>query len=211
MLGLTGPAAADTSRSAQPKAARTFSSGPLTPSEAKRVFAWLAAQKDIAFLVPSEGCFARAHLMVRRMQRLGLRPGKVWTFANRHSLRVRTRYHPRGAVEWKYHVAPYLRVRAANGKVYHMVFDPSLFKRPVSVTKWRNVQKKYKNSRPYVCKTRPGQAPTMPGGKRCAGSGYWPGKNPAGGTDYHARKVMRLLKPYEGRALPARVAAQVRI
>jgi hypothetical protein len=209
ILGLavgSGTALAEQNR---PSTARTAPAGTVTPKQAKKVFAWLAAQKDIAFRVPSEGCFARAHLMVRRMQRLGLRPGKVWAFANRDSLRARTPYHPRGFVEWKYHVAPFLRVRSSEGKVYNMVLDPSMFNRPVSVVAWRNAQRKYKNSRPYICKTWPGQAPTMANGRRALGTGYWPAKDPASGADAHAKKVMRLLKPYEGRALPVRVSRLV--
>jgi Glutaminase len=210
VLGLTGGTRADIPKSGRPRTARTVHAGPVTPRQAKKVFRWLAAQKDISFHMPSDGCFARAHLMVRRMQRLGLRPGKVWSFANPDSLRVRTRFHPGGYVEWKYHVAPFLQVRSARGKIVNMVLDPSLFNRPVSVAAWRNAQKKYKHSRPYICKTRFGQSPTLPGGARAAGSGYWPAKDPARGPDSHARKVMRLLKPYEGRVLPARVAAQLR-
>jgi hypothetical protein len=209
MLGLAVGAGAGVTESSRPSAVRTTSAGTVTPRQAKKVFAWLAAQRDIAFRVPSEGCFARAHLMVRRMQRLGLRPGKVWSFANPDSLRVRTPNTPAGVVEWKYHVAPYLKVRASDGKVYNMVLDPSMFKRPVSVVTWRNAQKKYKRSRPFICKTRPGQAPTLANGKRAFGTGYWPVRDPASGPDVHAKKVMRLLKPYEGRALPARVSRLV--
>ncbi|MCX7113399.1 MAG: protein-glutamine glutaminase family protein [Proteobacteria bacterium] len=37
----------------------------------------MALQNDIAFKYPAEGCYARAHLMVQRLQDLGASPSKV--------------------------------------------------------------------------------------------------------------------------------------
>jgi hypothetical protein len=176
----------------------------VNPEQAKALFRKMAAQRDIAFHFPVDGCYARAHLMVRRMMRMGFHPGKVWTFALKgQTLRVRTRFVAgRKYVNWGYHVAPTLRVRYPSGKVYLMVIDPSMFRAPVTVSRWVNAQKPNLSSRIWVSRTRFGQAPTGPDGKRKAGSGYWPGINPRRGPDAHALAVMNYFKPYEGRLAP---------
>ncbi|MBY0229177.1 MAG: hypothetical protein K2W96_07870 [Gemmataceae bacterium] len=105
----------------------------LEPKQAEDVFRLLASQRDIASRYPNDGCFARAHLMVRRMQALGLAPRKVWAFSDTDLLRV-----VKGGVviEWGWHVAPMVQVRTAKG-VENMVIDPSIFDRPVPVREWQ--------------------------------------------------------------------------
>jgi hypothetical protein len=182
----------------------------ITLEEAKRLFEIMAKQPDISFGFPVDGCYARAHLMVRRMQALGYRPGKVWTFARskRQPLVCRTANHPRGYVTWRYHVAPSVRVRI-DKKVYTMVIDPSMFQGPVTVSRWARAQRSRNKRTPYMCKTRIGQPPRKPNGRRTAGSGYWPSADPRRGKDYHAERVMRLFKPYEGRVAPKKVMKMV--
>jgi hypothetical protein len=155
------------------------------------LFNIMAAQGDIAFQFPVDGCYARAHLMVQRMQQLGADPGKVWTFAGGPSdpLWVNTPNHPAGVVEWGYHVAPTIPVQQANGTVQDMVVDPSMFDRPVSIDEWRNAQ----HDHPNVVQTHPGQSPLPSRG----GSGYWPGSDPPEGPDEHARETMEEYKRYE--------------
>jgi len=46
--------------------------------------------------------------------------------------------HPEGRVQWRYHVAPVLLVRDAQGDVQEMTLDPILFDRPVSVKDWQD-------------------------------------------------------------------------
>ncbi|WP_413559375.1 protein-glutamine glutaminase family protein [Bdellovibrio sp. HCB209] len=41
-----------------------------------------------------------------------------------------------GVINWAYHVAPMALVKDSKGKVKKMVFDPSLFNRPVTVEDW---------------------------------------------------------------------------
>jgi hypothetical protein len=179
----------------------------LSWTQARIVFKLMALQSDISFGFPTDGCYARAHLMVRRLQALGFHPFKVWSFANGERLFCRTRSNPRGYVEWAYHVAPTLLVRSSKGKIRHLVFDPSIFKRPVTIARWARAQKRYQNSRnPFICITRIGQAPRKPIGI-CPGTGYWPGADPRHGADYHALGVMKLFKPWEGRMAPKKVLA----
>jgi hypothetical protein len=172
----------------------------------------MASQKDIAFHFPADGCYARAHLMIRRMQKQGFKPYKVWSFANGDSLYVKTKWHPKGEVTWRYHVAPLLRVRTKDGKQAWYVIDPSLFPEPVTIARWRNIQKHPKSRyTPYITVTRLGQAPKDAKGNLVAGTGYWPGADPREGLDAHAVKMMRLYKPYEGRALPPGVVARLEV
>jgi hypothetical protein len=141
--------------------------------------------------------------MIRRLQRRGLRPAKVWSFENGEPLFVRTAHHPRGYVTWRYHVAPALRVRLASGKQFWVVLDPALFKGPATVLRWREAQRRPgSHNEPYVTLSRPGQAPVDQHGHRLPGTGYWPGMDPHEGLDAHALKVMRLYKPYQDRLPP---------
>jgi hypothetical protein len=179
----------------------------LTLRQATELFRMMASYKDISFRFPADGCYARAHLMVRRMQRLGYKPGKVWSFARskKEPLFCRTPNDPRGYVSWGYHVAPTVRVRIKK-KVYALVIDPSMFDRPVKVSQWGRAQKRNRTSRmPFICKTKLGQPPRRANGRRAPGTGYWPSADPRRGKDAHAMRVMRLFKPWEGRSAPKKV------
>jgi hypothetical protein len=193
---------------ARPKTATLPLSETVSEKQLAQIFRWAAGMRDIAFRFPADGCYARAHIMITRLERKGFKPYKVWSFQNGDPLFVRTSNHPSGHVEWRYHVAPLLRVRLANGTQRWFVIDPALFQSPVSITQWRNVQKKPGSQyTPFVTVTRLGQAPKDAKGTQLAGSGYWPGVDPKEGIDAHAAKMMRLYKPFEGRLLPKTVAA----
>jgi len=172
--------------------------GPISPEAAAALFALLAAQGDIAFGYPVDGCYARAHLMVQRMQQMGLTPGKVWSFANPDNLHANTPNHPDGYVEWGYHVAPTIPVTQPDGSVQDMVMDPSMFDRPVTIDEWRDAQRAPGASEPYIDQTAPGEAPTHPSGAQYPGSGYWPSDDPAEGPDQHAAETMEDYMQYEG-------------
>lgn len=171
-------------------------------SLADDVFKEMAAQEDIAFKYPRDGCFARAQIMVERLQAKGLKVGKVWTFANPDLLVAKTPNHPDGKVTWRYHVAPVIPVRAADGSVHDMVIDPSMFDRPVTVAEWAAAQHAPGTSKPWIDRTEPGQAPHRPNGTSFPGSGYWPDKDPPMGAGAHARQLMKILKRFEGKRGP---------
>lgn len=170
----------------------SFSPGPVSLEEASTIFSIMSAQEYIAFQFPVDGCYARAHLMMQLMQRLGLSPGKVWTFASGPTdpLWVSTPNHPAGMVEWRYHVAPTIPVQGADGVVRDMVIDPSMFDRPVTIQEWKDAQ----HDTPTVVQTVPGESP-LPSGE---GSGYWPSPDPPQGPDAHAWETMEEYKPLEG-------------
>jgi len=93
----------------------------------------------VPFLYPDDGCWARAHEMVRLMLAMGLHPKKVWIQG--YPLHPSTKNHPNCSVTWGWHVAPTICVRTRwifFGR--RMVIDPALFTTPVSKATWKNVQ-----------------------------------------------------------------------
>ncbi len=178
----------------------------VSPSKAQQVFKQVAGRPDIAFRYPTDGCYARAHLMGVQMQQMGLKPGKAWAFDDKAfvdrsampRLVALTDAHPKGYVAWKYHVAPVLKVQEQGGQVATYVIDPSLHKAPVPLATW---QKRMMHPKvgftPRLDVTVWGQPPRDGNGKRLPGSGYWPGEDP-GDLTTEARKTMVMYKPHQG-------------
>src|SRR5262245_57702648 len=158
--------------------------------QAAAIFAEFAAADDLALRFPADGCYARTHLMVKRLLDQGLVASKMWAFAAgaMDLLWMEPPDHPDGRVQWGYHVAPVLLVRGPDGDTREMVFDPILFDRPVPVEEWRNAL----HDTPTLVRTAPGEPPLPTRG----GSGYWPGPDPLEGPDVHARET---LEDYRGR------------
>jgi hypothetical protein len=186
----------------------TLSDGISVVSLAKafEVFKAVARRTDIAFRYPTDGCYARAHLMGLQMFRMGVRPGKVWAFdddamsGKGHARLVAvTSAHPKGFVSWRYHVAPVLKVRTKTGKVVTCVIDPSLHEAPVSLSTWR---KRMTHPRvaftPRLDVTAWGVGPKDGSGKRIRGSGYYPGPDPTGDITRLAMAKMAEFKPHQG-------------
>jgi Glutaminase len=99
----------------------------------------------IPFMYPDDGCWARAHEMCRLMTNRGRSPRKVWIYRSQTSvLHVNTRNSPTCYVEWGWHVAPTLCVRASAWywpfPTSRLVMDPSMFTGPVPLTSWHAAQ-----------------------------------------------------------------------
>jgi hypothetical protein len=157
---------------------------PLDPGQATAIFAEFAANEDLALRFPADGCYARTHLMIRRLLDRGFNPSKVWAFAASVTdlLWIETSDHPEGRVQWAYHVAPVLVVREPGNDSREMVFDPILFDRPVPVEEWRSAL----HDTPTLVRSTPGEPPLPSRG----GSGYWPGPDPIEGPDVHSRETL---------------------
>jgi hypothetical protein len=82
------------------------------------------------WLYPNDGCFARAVHAARSFSRMSFpRPGKIFAFGN---LRVKTKYDPRGAAHWWFHVAAAFRFGETA-----WVLDPSVDPiRPRTLPDW---------------------------------------------------------------------------
>lgn len=167
----------------------------LSRAELLALYNRMAAQTDIAFNYPVDGCYARAHLMAQRMLDLGVRPAKVWAFARPGTkLGVRTTNHPRGEARWEYHVAPVVRSVLADGVERDVVIDPSMFDGPATVDAWRDKIRSSDGRATYVTRTRLGEPPVDATGVRCPGSGYTPGNDP---PDIHAYAVGRMREAFD--------------
>jgi hypothetical protein len=171
----------------------------ITLQQAHRAYEAMAAQHDIAWGALDDGCYARAHLMVRRLQAMGFRPGKVWAFgAPNAPLSVRA---PNGRlVRWEWHVAPVLKVALPDGRVVLVVIDPALCRAPATVDFWRQAMSPGGRA-PYVHVAPVGVPPVKPDGTRSPSS-YWMGPHPRWDLDALSVEIMRLYKPYEGRPIP---------
>jgi hypothetical protein len=160
----------------------------ITLEKAEEVFRAMASQKDIAFQYAWDGCFARSHLMIRRMQALGLRPQQAFIRANGAPLTVETAH---GVVRWRYHVAPVLRVNVY-GRSEWMVIDPSLFSSVVTLKEWVSRQRGASDAEPRV--------DLVPvGGRSFADGSPVPGGNL---SDTLARRVMDYLLTLDPRYPP---------
>ena len=124
--------------------------GCLSMTRAQQVFDAMAATSCdlltvpapcIPFRYPDDGCWARAHEMCRLTINMGLSPRKVWIdHSSGHWLHVNTKNSPQCYVEWGWHVAPTLCVRAGFFQTQLMVIDPALFTTPVTEATWKGVQ-----------------------------------------------------------------------
>jgi hypothetical protein len=95
----------------------------------------------ITFLYPVDGCYARAHEMCRLMGLQGVSSQKVFNYAgSNNDLFVQTKNSPFCSVNWRYHVAPTLRVRKSFPSTEDQVIDPALFTGPVTTTAWQAKQ-----------------------------------------------------------------------
>lgn len=100
----------------------------LTTKEAENFFNRVQKKKTIPFDYSKDGCYARAHRMARIAQRHGIRVAKIFIDGSLDPFL-------NDGWSWRYHVAPVVAVKE-NKKIKLMVIDPSLFKRPVSVSDW---------------------------------------------------------------------------
>lgn len=100
----------------------------LTEEEVQQLFTDAKNMKDIPFGYKYDGCYARAHIMSRRFEQMGIAAQKVWIKGN---LKV-----PGTDIEWNYHVAPVVEVKKKDGSIEKYVIDPSLTEKAVTVDQW---------------------------------------------------------------------------
>lgn len=114
-------------------AAGTIPVSVVKEDELNRIFAEIAKDKKYAFDIPEGGCWARAHIMARELEKRGIRVGKMFAEGE---LYVETKKALDGkGVLWSYHVAPIVAVETKKG-VELRILDPSLFGNPVPVKTW---------------------------------------------------------------------------
>lgn len=112
---------------------KTVSADVISETKANQLFATFVADTSIPFDYPIDGCTARAMAMVRIADTENISMAKVYAEG---VLRVKnvSKHYPE--LTWGFHVAPIIAVKTAAGKVVDMVFDPSIFDRPVPLDEW---------------------------------------------------------------------------
>lgn len=101
---------------------------------ANALFRKFVEAKHIPFKYPVDGCYARATEMALIAEKEKIEMGKVYAEG---WLQAKTESEDYPRVQWGWHVAPVVYVKRGENKTKLMVFDPSLFKRPVTVEEWK--------------------------------------------------------------------------
>lgn len=108
---------------------------------------FLANPPDIPFRYPQDGCYARATEMARIAEKENIQMAKIFA----EGLLIAKMDYPKlPAVSWGWHVAPMVYVKKKSGLIVKMVFDPSLFDKPVSEEEWLKRMESTDDSKGYV-------------------------------------------------------------
>lgn len=103
-------------------------------TEADSLFAKAKQMKNMSWDRASEqGAAARAELTMHMIEEEGAEAGKVWV----SGLLVSERFNR----AWNYHDAPFVHVKAGQGKIEKRVIDPLVAERPVTVGEWLGLMK----------------------------------------------------------------------
>jgi hypothetical protein len=100
----------------------------ISEQEVQELFKKAKNMADIPFGYKYDGCYARAHVMARRFEAMGIPTEKVWI---KGSLFV-----PNTDIQWNYHVAPVINVKTKSGEIVKYAIDPSLNDKAVPVDEW---------------------------------------------------------------------------
>lgn len=114
----------------------------VSEGEANSIFQEMVSIKDIPFQYIEDGCYARAHEIVKYFENKGIIFAKVFIVDAKKKLRVNNSKNKLGYVEWWFHVAPVILV-SKNGKSVPYVFDPSIYNKPVPVDEWKSIQTRH--------------------------------------------------------------------
>lgn len=117
---------------------QTVEASVISEKRASELFELFKSDKKMAFDFPLDGCFARATMMARIAEENNIKVAKIYVEG---ILRVKDASKEFPLVMWGYHVAPIVGIKKEDGTVVDMVFDPSLFDKPVSVDTWLNRMK----------------------------------------------------------------------
>ncbi len=114
----------------------------LSELQAKNIFNEFKAMDFIPYQYGINGCHARATAMALHAERKGVKFVKIYahtTPTSENKLVVRNSIHkPQVPIFWYFHVAVATYVNFGD-RIDIMVFDPSLFDRPVDVEEWASL------------------------------------------------------------------------
>ena len=99
-----------------------------TEKEVQNLFKKAIEMKDIPYEYKEDGCFARAHIIARRFEKMGIPVKKAWL---KGSLSV-----PGTNLNWRYHVAPMIEAKDSKGNIVQYIIDPTLADKAVPLDEW---------------------------------------------------------------------------
>ncbi len=102
------------------------------------LFREFVQNKNIPFRYPRDGCYARATAMALMAEKSSVIMGKIYA---KGLLVAKTKIPKYPIAIWGWHVAPVTFVKKIDGLIELMVFDPSLFSKPVTTEEWKNKMK----------------------------------------------------------------------
>lgn len=115
----------------------------LTSSQATKFFIALSNDKELRLDMPHTGCFARADIICKKLEQMGVEPKVVHTKPQPHMLSSDIATKNEGEekatlhkVAWNFHVAAAVDVADINGKVQTLVLDPAMLNAPETIFGW---------------------------------------------------------------------------
>lgn len=108
----------------------SFSGEAVELARAQELMQAVLTMDDLPFEFVSDTCYARAELIAQRLRQEGADVEKIWMTGQNLG--------PSNApgVFWRYHVAPVIRVRLADGRVEVRVIDPTTRPTLLSIDEW---------------------------------------------------------------------------
>ncbi|WP_413291952.1 protein-glutamine glutaminase family protein [Bdellovibrio sp. HCB185ZH] len=105
----------------------------LSEEKANELFKEFVSHKEIIYEYAVDGCYARANAMSIIAEEENIEMGKVFAEGDIFYDTKDPKYR---VVNWGFHVAPIALIKGSDGKIQKMVFDPSMFDKPVPVDEW---------------------------------------------------------------------------
>jgi hypothetical protein len=166
-------------------------------SDLWNIFDDMADESDIAYSFLADGCFARAHLIAKRI--LERYPGiiveKIWVTVTEAGAGHGFSLEADGN-QWTFHVAVIITIPDEDGGTTQLVIDPSVSDKPLSQAAWLHEigitsPRDVKAGWVHVQTTAFGEAPINPKtGERYEGSGFYLGPDPTDGADAYSLQLM---------------------
>lgn len=105
----------------------------VTLAKANELFLRAKKMKDIPFEYRDDGCYARAHVMAKRFEAMGVFTQKAWI---QGQIKV-----PGGQNDsWNFHVAPVIFVQeSVDSPPIKYIIDPSIASSAIPLTEWRKM------------------------------------------------------------------------
>ncbi len=104
---------------------------------ASQLLRFFLYRSDITFEYYEDGCYARSAVMRDVLEKIGIKSQSIFIKAdNGRRLEAETNFD---LADWRWHVAPLVKIRDVDGKIKKLVIDPSISSEPISVNEWASL------------------------------------------------------------------------